>query len=63
MFGYQTVQSWYSLSACLSTLIAVSVYGDNAVGILVYHDAMGIHTEGTDIIFELLCAVNDLAFI
>ncbi len=44
-------------------LIAVAVDGDDAVGILVYHRALGIHAEGTDLVTILLGAVDDLAFV
>ena len=44
-------------------LIAVAVDGDDAVGILVYHDAIGIHAEGAHVILKLFGAVHDLAFI
>ena len=47
----------------VSTLIAVSVYGYDTVGVFVYHDAVGIHTEGTHRILEFLCAVHNFALV
>ena len=44
-------------------LVAVAVGGDNAVGIFIYHDAVGIHAEGTDIVLKFFCPVDDFAFI
>ena len=44
-------------------LVAVAVDSDNAVGILVDHDAVGVHAEGTYIVLKLFRAVDDLAFI
>ena len=43
--------------------VAVAVYGYDTVGIFIYHDAVRVHTEGTDIILELLGTVYDLALI
>ena len=51
------------ISLMLGILVAVAVDGDNAVSVLIYHDTVRIHTEGTDIIFEFLRAVDDLALI
>ena len=36
----------------LFSLVAVSVYGNNAVGIFINHDTVRIHTEGTYIILK-----------
>ena len=47
----------------LIALIAVSVYSDDAVGIFVYYDSVRIHAESTDVIFEFLCTIDDLALI
>ena len=44
-------------------LVAVAVDGDDAVGVLVDHHAMGIHAEGAHQILELLCAVDDLGLV
>ena len=44
-------------------LIAVSVDRDDAVGVLINHRALGVHTEGTNLVAVLLCAVNDLALV
>ena len=44
-------------------LIAVAIYGHDAVGILIYHDAARVHTEGTHIILKLLGAVYNLTLI
>ena len=41
----------------------MSVYSDDSVGVLIYYDSIRVHTECTDIIFKLLCTVNNLAFI
>ena len=45
------------------TFIAMSVDSDDAVGILIHHDSIWVHTEGADIVFEFFCPVDDLAFI
>ena len=47
----------------LIALIAMSVYSDDAVGIFVYYDSVRVHAESTDVIFEFLCTVDDLALI
>ena len=62
MFGYQQCE------VCILCLfgrifIAVAICCDNAVCIFIYHDAVRVHTEGTDIILELLGTVYDLALI
>ena len=44
-------------------LIAVAIYGHDAVGILIYHDAARVHTESTHIILKLLGAVYDLTLV
>ena len=44
-------------------LIAVSVNGDDAVGVFVNDCAFGVHAESTDKVAVFLGAVNDLAFI
>ena len=44
-------------------LIAVAVDGDDTVGILIDHRTLRVHTEGTDPVAILFCAVNNLAFI
>ena len=44
-------------------LVAVSVYGDDAVCILVNDSASGIHTERSDLVAVLFGAVNYLAFV
>ena len=51
------------LRLLVQSLIAVAVYGDDAVGVLTYHDTVGIHAEGTDIVLKLVGTVNDLALI
>ena len=43
--------------------IAVAVDGDDAVGVLIDHGALGVHAEGTDTVAVLLGAVDDLAFV
>ena len=47
----------------LFSLVAVSVYGNNAVGIFINHDTVGIHTEGTYIILKKLGTINNLTLI
>ena len=44
-------------------LVAVAIDGDDAVGVFIYHGALGIHAEGTHLIAVLFGAVDDLAFI
>ena len=44
-------------------LKAVSVHRHDPVGVLVDHDSVGIHTEGSDTVLEFLCPVDDLALI
>ena len=44
-------------------LVAVAVDGDDAVGIFVDHDAVGVHAEGADVVLEFFGAVDDLAFV
>ena len=44
-------------------LVAVAVDGDDAVGILVDHGALGVHAEGADLILILLGAVDNLALV
>ena len=51
------------LCLLLITLIAMSVYSDDTIRILIYHNSIWIHTEGSDIIFEFLCTIYNLAFI
>ena len=41
----------------------MAVYSDNSVCIFIYNDPIGIHAEGTYIIFKFFCAVYDLAFV
>ena len=36
---------------------------NNAVSIFVYYNAIGIHTEGTDIVLKLFRSVYNLAFV
>ena len=47
----------------LGVLVAVAVDGDDAVGVLVDHHAVGVHAEGADAVLELLGAVDDLALV
>ena len=44
-------------------LIAVAVDGDDTVGILIDHGALGVHAEGADLVAIGLGAVDDLALI
>ena len=47
----------------LLILEAVAVDGNDPVGVLVDHDAVGVHAEGADIVLEFFRAVYDLALI
>ena len=47
----------------LRTLIAVPVHRHDAVRVLIDHNSMRIHAEGTHLIFEFFRAVDDLALI
>ena len=51
------------LCLLVGSFVAVAVYGDDAVGVLIYDDTVGIHTEGTHGILEFFSAVYDLALI
>ena len=51
------------LRFALRILKAVAVHGDDAVGVLVHHDAVGVHAEGAHLVLEFSGAVNDLAFV
>ena len=62
MFGHQEGKVRVVRLLC-RILIAVAVDGDNAVGILIDHDAPGIHAEGAHPVLELLGPVDDLALI
>ena len=44
-------------------LIAVAVYGDDAVGVFIDHGTLRIHTEGADVILVLLGTVDDLTLV
>ena len=44
-------------------LIAVTVDGDDAIGVFVDYRALGIHAEGADLVAVFLGAVDDLAFV
>ena len=44
-------------------LIAVAVYGDDAVGVFIDHGTLRIHTEGADVILILFGTVNDLTLV
>ena len=62
MLGYQ--QCEIRILCMLGwVLIAVAVYRDNSVGVFVDNNAVRIHTERPDHIFELLCPVYNLALI
>ena len=43
--------------------VAVAVDGDDAVGVFVDDDAVGVHAEGADEVLELFGTVDDLAFV
>ena len=45
------------------SLVAVSIYGDDSVCVLVYHNTVRIHTEGSYIIFKEFRSINDFTFI
>ena len=44
-------------------LVTVSVYGDDAIGVLINNRAARIHTEGANLVAIFRSAINDLAFI
>ena len=44
-------------------LVAVAVYGDDAVGVLIYDRAARVHTEGADKVAEFFGSVNDLRLV
>ena len=44
-------------------LVAVAIYRYDAVGILIYHSSLGIHTEGAHVILVFFRAIHDLALI
>ena len=44
-------------------LIAVAVDGDDAVGVLVDHRALGVHAEGAHLVLILLRLIDDLALV
>ena len=44
-------------------LVAVAIYRYDAVGILIYHSSLGIHTEGAHVILVFFRTVHDLTFI
>ncbi len=62
MFGYQQRKVGV-LCLMFFIFVAVAVYGDNAVGVLIYHNAVGVHTEGPYIVLEFLRPVDNLALI
>ena len=62
MFGYQQGKVGIFRVFC-RIFVAVAVCGYDTVCIFIYHDAVRVHTEGTDIILELLGTVYDLALI
>ena len=62
MFGYQQGKVRIFRVFC-RIFVAVAVCGYDTVCIFIYHDTIRVHTEGTDIILELLGAVYDLALI
>ena len=47
----------------LHILIAVPVYRDNAVRVLIYHNSVRVHAEGSHIVLELLCPIDNLALV
>ena len=44
-------------------LKAVTVDGDDTVGVLIDDDSVGIHAEGADVVLEFFGAVDDLALV
>ena len=44
-------------------LVAVTIDGDDTVGVLIDHHTLGIHAEGAYPILKLLCPIDDLALI
>ena len=51
------------LGMLVLALVAVSVYGNNSVRVLVYDRSVRIHAERAHLVAELLCPVNYLAFV
>lgn len=47
----------------IDIFITVAVGCNNAVSIFVYYNAIGIYTEGTDIVLKLFRSVYNLAFV
>ncbi len=41
----------------------MAIDGDDAVGVFVDHDAIGVHAEGADVVLKFFCAVDDLALV
>ena len=52
-----------SFRAKIRTVIAVAVDGNNTVGVLIYHHAVRIHTEGSYIVLKSFRPIHDLALI
>ena len=44
-------------------LVAVTIYRYDAVGILIYHSSLGIHTEGAHVILVFFRTIHDLTLI
>ena len=51
------------LCLLVGSFVAVAVYGDDAVGVLVDHRASGVHAERADVVLELFRAIDDLALV
>ena len=62
MFGYQKRKVCIVGVFC-RIFIAVAVYCDDSIGVLINHNTSRVHTESTDHILKLLGSVNDLALV
>ena len=62
MLGYQQ-RKVGALGLLCRVLVAVSVYGYDTVGILIYDNASRVHAEGTHVVLELLGPIYDLALV
>ena len=45
------------------SLVTVSIYSDDSVCVLIYHNAVRVHTEGSYIVFKEFRSINDFTFI
>ena len=62
MFGNQKCEVCiFSLLGSIFITVSVGCY--NTIGVFVYNDAVRVHAEGSDIVFEFLSSVNNLTLI